>query len=991
MLKHSALALAIAVLAAAFLRAGPQSARASDLCGNTGSPFGPFNLQTYEAADYKNVYARTLELAGFNQLFPDLAGFAMPALEAGDRAAGSGQPGAPYIPPVLLKSIAWLESGWAQASYDPLVQYGEVGPVLVSHDCGYGIMQVTSGMQNVSGVPNLDQAMIGGHYAFNIARGARILADKWNSAPEYRPIVGNRDSHIIENWYYALWGYNGFAFKNHPLNEAYNPQREPYRCDGTQTEPYPYQEKVLGCVANPPVRGGTQLWNPQPVHQLDLSDPAFAEPLKLENWAPCSQSVQCAPMDIPTPNTSNQDPTQLTVTRSDVIGSPTLVLSTGSIPLVAPAGGQSQTVSLAIGNTGSGVLAWRLSASAPWLKLSRVQGVSLGDDLGYQHQIVDVHADASSLLPGTHSAQLIVESLYSGGVPAAINVTVQTADGALVLGPDGRVFVLQGGLRRHVTDPATFEAEGYSWSNIIFVPETWLAAIPMGHPLPSVLATGRLIQPEGDQIVYVIENGNKRYVTGPDVISGCGYGWGSLVVVSRAIADSLPTGPPLAGAPCPRLSFANGTLLLGADGRVSVVQWDKRRWITSPAALGDCGYRFGNINRLADAINDQLAPGADLHDCTTEGSLLWTEDGRIHLVQARSMRYITDPVTFELGGFDGARVAPAGALSLPAGPPLLSMLNTGVLLHAPDDQATYVIDNGAKRYIPGPDLFTACGYAWAGISILSSANLNSIPTGQPLQTSPCPTLNLPFATLVRGSDSAIWVTLGQSRKWVNSPGAFTSCGYQFDNVNPVPDALLAGSVAGTPISSCTADGSVLLNQDGNIYVVRWGWKRRLPNPATFEASGLSWAAVTPAPDGLPTGKPLLNVVATGRLVRPADQALVYVMDSGAKRYVTGPDALSSCGYAWNAVTLMSAATVAALPEAGPVNAPPCPQPSFEDGTLLSGSDGRVWVTFGGQRRWIAGPDAFVACGYQWGDMNLVSDSIIGAVPDGGLLPAPPCP
>ena len=58
------------------------------------------------------------------------------------------------IPPVLLKAIAWIESGWAQASYDPPVQYGQVGPVLSSHDCGYGIMQVTSGMQNVSGVPN---------------------------------------------------------------------------------------------------------------------------------------------------------------------------------------------------------------------------------------------------------------------------------------------------------------------------------------------------------------------------------------------------------------------------------------------------------------------------------------------------------------------------------------------------------------------------------------------------------------------------------------------------------------------------------------------------------------------------------------------------------------------------------------------------------------------------------------------------------------------
>jgi hypothetical protein len=209
---------------------------------------------------------------------------------------------------VLLKAIAWIETA-AQASHDPLVQYGEVGPALISNDCGYGIMQVTSGMQNVTGVPTLDQAMIGGHYAFNIARGARILADKWNLAPEYRPYVGSRNTTIIEDWYYALWAYNGFAFKNHPLNrDLYDPYRPPYRCDAPPRYPdgtpyaYPYQEKVLGCVANPPWRGGSPLWPAQPVHLPNLADPAFRQPLDPANWNACSQSFQCGPMNIPTPN-----------------------------------------------------------------------------------------------------------------------------------------------------------------------------------------------------------------------------------------------------------------------------------------------------------------------------------------------------------------------------------------------------------------------------------------------------------------------------------------------------------------------------------------------------------------------------------------------------------------------------------------------------------------------------------------------------------------
>jgi hypothetical protein len=263
----TALPLLALLAITAGLAAGPKPASAHHLCGNTGSPYGAFDLQTYEAADYRNSYARSMELSGFNQLFPELPTFALPGIE--------GVQGSPYIPPVLLKSIAWIESGWAQGSYDPLVQYGEIGPALSSHDCGYGIMQITTGMQNVTGVPNLDQAMIGGHYAFNIARGARILAEKWNLAPEYRPVVGSRNSQIIEDWYYALWGYNGFASKNHPL--SHDPNRPPYLCNGTQPRSnYPYQELVFGCIAHPPVRGGVPLWPAQQVTLPNLADPAFA-------------------------------------------------------------------------------------------------------------------------------------------------------------------------------------------------------------------------------------------------------------------------------------------------------------------------------------------------------------------------------------------------------------------------------------------------------------------------------------------------------------------------------------------------------------------------------------------------------------------------------------------------------------------------------------------------------------------------------------------
>jgi hypothetical protein len=982
--------LGLLAAAAALALFTPGRAEAHHLCGNTGSPFGPFNLQTYEHWDYRNAYSRTMDLAGYNFLFPDRATFGLPPLETGGREYGSGWTTAGYIPPVLLKSINWIESGWAQASYDPPVQYGQIGPVLSSHDCGYGIAQVTSGMQNVSGVPTIDQAMIGGHFAFNVARGARILAEKWNAAPEFRPLVGTRNVSLIEDWYYALWGYNGFAFKNHPLNPDYAYPRPMYDCSSART--YPYQELIMGCAANPPSRGGARLWNPQPVQLPNLSDPAFYERLKLDNWNPCSQNLQCAAMDMPTPNPWNQDPTYPALNRSQVFGDPSVGLSHHNLHFVAPSGAQSPNQQIAIGNAGSGLLSWRLQTSVPWIHLSRIQGVSLGTDLGYTHQTLAVRVDASNLLPGTHTGHITVESLWSSG-PATITVTVETGDGALVNPGDGRVYVFQGGLKRHIPDPATFEGNGYSWNRVVSVPPEWAARVPSGHPVPSVLATGRLLKAPGSGPIYVMENGAKRHVARPDVFFGCAYGGDSVDTVSASTVNGIPTGTPLTGHPCPRPSFPNGTLLKGSDGKVWVVQFNSRKWVLSPGAFADCGYRWGNLNDLGDSINGQLGISHALTGCTSDGSLIWTEDGRISLWRSGLLRHIPNAMTFELAGFGAGDVVPAGAISFPSGEPVISLAMTGILFKPPGGNVPiYVLDGGVKRHIISPNVIDGCGYPWSAISTVSTGVVNSIPNGPALTGGPCPSLQFPFGTLLQGSDGAVWVTLGQGRKWVSSYNAFTSCGYQAGRVSPAAGTVLAGLFVGPQVTGCTTHTPVA-TRDGKVYLVFSGWKRHVPSPATADAIGINWNNIVPIPDGwLPTAKPLLDIAATGRLVRPpGDNVPIYVMDGGSKRHIISPAAMAACGYGWDAISMLPASTIASFPNGPALNGAPCPQPTFPNGTLLLGSDGRVWAVQSGQRRWIAGSDAFAACGYRGLDIDRVSDSIIAALPQGSNLNGPPCP
>jgi hypothetical protein len=218
------LVLGLAFLPQAGALSPPAYAQDYGLCPATGSPMGPFDVTSYDPEDYRTVYAQTFELAAVDGLFPGDLYFGLPPLETGPRLArtpvpltptetatptppGSPAPTEtatptppgddiptpastpsptpfptigpgltePYVPPTILKAIGWVESSWSQAAF--AVPYGGIGPALISADCGYGIMQVTTGMQNTTGEPTREQLMVGSHFAYNIARGTRILVD----------------------------------------------------------------------------------------------------------------------------------------------------------------------------------------------------------------------------------------------------------------------------------------------------------------------------------------------------------------------------------------------------------------------------------------------------------------------------------------------------------------------------------------------------------------------------------------------------------------------------------------------------------------------------------------------------------------------------------------------------------------------------------------------------------------------------------------------
>ena len=145
------------------------------------------------------------------------------------------------FPCLLLKSIYYTESGWRQ--------FCSTGRTVISFDCGYGIAQVTSGMRRGE-TSTYDANRVASEAAYNVSVGAAILAGKWRIAA----CVGSNDPNIVEHWYFAVWGYNGYAFKNNPNNPAYRADRPEFNSSATARTRanYPYQELVWGFAHYPP-------------------------------------------------------------------------------------------------------------------------------------------------------------------------------------------------------------------------------------------------------------------------------------------------------------------------------------------------------------------------------------------------------------------------------------------------------------------------------------------------------------------------------------------------------------------------------------------------------------------------------------------------------------------------------------------------------------------------------------------------------------------
>jgi len=166
--------------------------------------------------NYKNIESENIEILSKEEIYAKIEKVAM---EKG-------------IPEEILKGIAYTESNFRQfKDGEPLKSFDQVS---------YGIMQV-----NYVAHYDYDLEKLKYDIDYNINAGAEILLNKWSYALGKTPVIpsiNNCDPRYLENWYFAIWAYNGWSKNN-------NPNMIPYD-HGSWIQNEAYQLKVYDFIEN---------------------------------------------------------------------------------------------------------------------------------------------------------------------------------------------------------------------------------------------------------------------------------------------------------------------------------------------------------------------------------------------------------------------------------------------------------------------------------------------------------------------------------------------------------------------------------------------------------------------------------------------------------------------------------------------------------------------------------------------------------------------
>lgn len=276
-------------------------------------------------------------------------------------------------------------------------------------------------------------------------------------------------------------------------------------------------------------------------------------------------------------------------------------------------------------------------------------------------------------------------------------------DGTLLLTPDGKVWAVSLGQRRHVVSVEAFNALGYRPDGVMMVSVAEAALHPEGEPLDgSSVPDGSLVRSPNGPTVWLVQGGRRLLVQHPDALSSRAAE-SEVCVVDDRLLNPLPVFS---------RGWRDGVVLRTPDGALWLVSEGRRRRIASRQMLTELGYTTStprSVSAEAAAVHDLGEPipsGTQVY----EGMFVRTdaEPDRVYRIEAETAREVAAEEALASWHVRSTEIATIAAERLPdVGSPL--GFRDGTLIRTTDG-AIWVISNFERRHLASPQVMTALGY-----------------------------------------------------------------------------------------------------------------------------------------------------------------------------------------------------------------------------------------------------------------------------------------
>jgi len=310
--------------------------------------------------------------------------------------------------------------------------------------------------------------------------------------------------------------------------------------------------------------------------------------------------------------------------------------------------------------------------------------------------------------------------------------------------------------------------------------------------------------------VYLLDSGQKRWITSPYVFNSLGLLWEDIWTKSDSELPSV-TGQPI-------YSFVKGS-----GSSVYLLDLGKKRHIVSPFIFE----RYGRWDQITTISNDLLATFSEV-DALSWLLVKSSSRSEVYLVDSGTKHHIPDPFHFQLWGFrwgDIATLSDNAIDQIPTG------ANVTFLVKG-SGSAVYFMDSGYKHWIINPSVFSDWGFRWDQIRTYSDDLVNTIWTGAPM------------TSLLKGSGSAVYLIENGYKHWLPNPDVFNRWRLNGTDIRPYSDLLVNAVYTGTPLSH------LVKASNGRVYLVENGKRRWITSPRAFQNRGYKWSDVRTLPDSL---------------------------------------------------------------------------------------------------------------------------------------------